>query len=180
MAQFLVHLYSQQKDMDSFNKLPDDSRVWVYASNRLLTATEVESIKTKENKFIRQWTAHDIPVDATFYLLDNTLLIFAANEQTSDISGCGIDKSVAFVKSIGAEMHIDFLNRLQIELNINGKVGIYTKGEVQNLIHAGEITPDSITYNKMVSRKNEFDAKFKIPLTDSWFYSSLKQVSVTE
>ena len=166
--------------MDSFNKLPNDSRVWVYASNRMLSAPEVETITEKANQFISKWTAHDIPVDATFDLLDNTFLLFAANEHTSDISGCGIDKSVAFVKSLGAELNLDFFNRLQIEININGKVGIYTKSEVQTLFDTGEITAETITYNKMVSRKNEFDSKFRIPLTDSWFYSSLKQVSVTE
>jgi hypothetical protein len=36
------------------------------------------------------------------------------NEDIESASGCSIDSSVRFVKSLGAELNIDFFNRLNV------------------------------------------------------------------
>jgi len=42
----------------SFDQLPDDSRIWIFQSDRLLSEEEIESINPILNFFISDWTAH--------------------------------------------------------------------------------------------------------------------------
>ncbi|NCF31398.1 MAG: ABC transporter ATPase, partial [Bacteroidetes bacterium] len=41
-----------------FDQLPDQSRVWIYPSNRRFTPDELSSIREKAEAFLKQWTAH--------------------------------------------------------------------------------------------------------------------------
>ena len=41
-----------------FESLPEDSRVWIYQSNRSFTDEELVEIKQKLDEFLTQWTVH--------------------------------------------------------------------------------------------------------------------------
>ncbi len=164
--------------MYSFEHFPDHARLWIYAADRILTQSEQELINNKASRFLEQWTAHEIPVDAIFGIQYDCFLLLMVNEETSDISGCGIDKSVAFMKSLGAELHVDFFNRFQIEYRENGAIQICSKSAFEELYQSGTIDEQTITFNKTITRKSDFIQKFEIPVKESWLYPSLKKVTV--
>ena len=41
-----------------FNTLPNDSRLWIYQSNREFTPIELEEVETLTKKFLKNWQAH--------------------------------------------------------------------------------------------------------------------------
>lgn len=159
--------------MSLLNSFPDDARVWVYASNRLLTANEQEQINHKANQFINGWSSHERKMDASFQIIKNLFLVLALNESQHAASGCGIDKSVAFFKSIESDHGISLFNRLQIEVETPEGMHITNKSEVSQWLKEGKINAQTKTFNKQVTTKHQFDQGFQIPLSEAWFFQSV-------
>lgn len=161
--------------MNNYNHFPDDARVWVYASNRLLHADEQEQITAAASNFISKWTSHERKMDASFLLAENCFLILTLDESTSAASGCGIDKSVAFFKELEKQFGLVLFNRLQIELLTPDGLIITDKAGASSLLAAGKITPETITFNKLVTTVSQFKNNFNIPVSQSWFYPMISK-----
>jgi hypothetical protein len=97
-----------------FNEFPDDSRVWLYLANRQLDATELLFAEGILMEFILTWKAHGKNLKCNGQILFSQYLILSVNENYESASGCSIDSSVRFVKSLGNELNVDFFNRLNV------------------------------------------------------------------
>jgi hypothetical protein len=97
-----------------FPNLPNHSRVWLYLADRKLDATEAQYVNEQIHHFLSNWAAHNKKLSCDGTLLFNQYLMLAVNEDIESASGCSIDSSVRFVKSLGAELAVDFFNRLNV------------------------------------------------------------------
>jgi hypothetical protein len=97
-----------------FPNFPDDSRIWLYLSDRKLDATEAQYVKEQMHLFLTNWSAHNKKLTCDGILLFNQYLILAVNDNIESASGCSIDSSVRFVKHLGTELNVDFFNRLKV------------------------------------------------------------------
>jgi hypothetical protein len=158
-----------------FNKLPDHAQVWVYAASKPLTPQEKESIQFDGDKFTDEWTAHQMPLKASFSILNDIFLVFAVDIAHHDISGCGIDKSVHLVQKWEQQLNITLFNRMQLEFEVNNKIEVGSKAQVAALFANGIITEQTIFYNKVVNNLGELRNSFRITLKDSWVYKQLSK-----
>lgn len=97
-----------------FENFNNDSRVWVYQADRFLTNTEVNWLNEQVESFVKEWAAHGNQLKAEGQVLHNRFVVLVVNESIHQASGCSIDSSVKFIKSVGNELEVDFFNRLQI------------------------------------------------------------------
>ena len=49
-----------------YKNLPQNSRVWIYQSDRKFTAKEIEFISVRAEDFINQWTRHGDDLKGSF------------------------------------------------------------------------------------------------------------------
>ena len=77
-----------------FDRLPDEARVWIYATNRHLSDKEVIAIEQELIAFLTQWTAHQQALEASFSIPYNNFIVIGLNENKNLASGCSIDASV--------------------------------------------------------------------------------------
>lgn len=159
----------------TFEQMPANAMVWIYASNRLLSSQDQELIRERATQFLNTWTAHDMPVMAAFDLLYGVFTVFMVDKDAGEISGCGIDKSVAFMKKLGAETGIDFFNRMGIELKTGNDLLLCDKTKAARMFEEGTIGSETLTFDKTVSTKEDFMNRFEIPVSESWFYLSILQ-----
>lgn len=160
--------------MNAFDQMPDNAMVWIYAANRKLLPQEQDLIRGRVGSFMQTWTAHDMPVKSASAILHDVFVVLMADPQASEISGCGIDKSLAFFKSLTAETGIDFFNRMSIELLTSNGLIICDKAGAAEMLRAGTIDETTTTFDKTLTQKQAFDERFMIPLSQSWFYRSIK------
>ncbi|MBP9187239.1 MAG: hypothetical protein KBG11_09095 [Bacteroidia bacterium] len=161
-----------------FNQLPNNARVWVYAASNTLSNSQKELIQAAADKFTEEWTAHQMPLSASFKIINDVFLVFGVDLAKHDISGCGIDKSIHLVQQWEQQLGINLFNRLQIEFEQNGNIAFGTKGKLAELLTDGLINPQTIFYNKLVANVGELNTQFCIPLVDSWVYKQLAKQSV--
>jgi hypothetical protein len=108
-----------------FPELPDHSRVWLYLANRKLDSTELHYAEEKLQSFLKSWAAHGKNLFCDGRFLFDQYLVLVVDEKQESASGCSIDSSVRFVKSLGNELGVDFFNRMNV-LEFDGEKTITT------------------------------------------------------
>ena len=94
-----------------FDRLPDEARVWIYATNRHLSDKEVIAIEQELIAFLTQWTAHQQALEASFSIPYNNFIVIGLNENKNLASGCSIDASVHFLKQLERKFKVDLKQR---------------------------------------------------------------------
>ncbi len=154
--------------MKQLSEMPDNARVWIYQANRALTEDEKSDILKSAQIFTDEWTSHGAQMDASVEVLHSLFLIIAADEAKALASGCGIDKSVKFVKDSGEKIGVDFFTRTTV---------IYFEGNeiMQSPLNvfwakrkAGVITSATMLFDNTIKTVQELKTKWVKPFEKSW------------
>jgi hypothetical protein len=112
-------LQMQPNFKEIFPELSDNSRVWLYLANRKLDATELHYASEKLFEFLSAWKAHGKSLTCNATILFSQYLVISVDEKIVSASGCSIDSSVHFVKSLSSELKVDFFNRMNVLSYVN-------------------------------------------------------------
>ena len=120
-----------------FKTMPDDSRIWIYQSNRDFNESEIGIINDKTTSFLDNWQAHGKDLECSYSIIDKRFIIIAVNESFNPIGGCSIDFSLQLIKDISNTIGIDLLNRLVVNLKIDNRLESLSLGDFKNKIKDG-------------------------------------------
>ena len=65
-----------------FEKLPDDSKAWIYQSSRKFLDIEKNKISTRLKLFLNNWTVHGTELCSGFQIKYDRFIIIALDEKT--------------------------------------------------------------------------------------------------
>lgn len=146
----------------------DDSRVWVYQSNRLFTIAEALEIETALTQFVSGWQSHGQPVKGFATLFFGQFLIFMADQQEVEVSGCSTDSSVRFVKQLEQHYQVSLFDRQLLAFVVKEKIQTLPVNQLQYAIQNGFLEGGTLYFNNLVLNKKELIEKWIIPVKDSW------------
>ena len=75
----------------TFDKISDESRIWIFQSNRLIADLDIESLKKQIDIFLSSWTSHGNQLMVASKIKYNLFIIIALDQSCSTASGCSID-----------------------------------------------------------------------------------------
>ena len=128
--------------INQFNQMPPNAKVWIYASDKIISPSQLAVINQKAIPFIQNWTAHQNQLKAEFAVLYHCFLVFMVDEGVHEISGCGIDKLTHLIREIDAETDLNLLNRMGVQLLENNEVTCLTKSEFLDKLAAQNLGPN--------------------------------------
>tara|TARA_R110002072_G_scaffold302976_1_gene490581 strand:+ start:33446 stop:33895 length:450 start_codon:yes stop_codon:yes gene_type:complete len=145
-----------------FPTLPLDSKVWIYQSDRELSDSEASYLYKELTDFVKKWAAHGTQLFGDVMIVSNRFVILVVDETNTGVSGCSIDTSVQKIKELGANLDVDFFNRMNLYIENNGTF---------KLVHISELKEYTnwTVFNPMVSTLKELRNNWKIPVTQSNF-----------
>jgi hypothetical protein len=146
----------------------ENSRVWVYQSDRKLSDSEVEQLQNQLNNFAISWTAHNNQLKAKAEVRYNRFLILIVDESQAGASGCSIDKSVNFMKQVGEQYNINLLDRFNLAYRDGEEVRSAPRHDFEEMLKQKSIDTNTIVFNNMVQNLNELQTKWEVPFKDSW------------
>jgi len=146
----------------------ENSRVWVYQSDRKLTDREVQQIQIQLDYFTAGWTAHANELNAKGEIRYHRFLILTVDESQAGASGCSIDKSVNFIKQIEEQFNIRLLDRFNLAYREGEEVLSAPRHDFEAMLKQGSINTDTIVFNNMVQTLKELETKWEVPFKDSW------------
>ena len=152
----------------------ENSRVWVYQSNKKLTDEEVSKIQHQLDNFTIGWTAHNNQLKAKAEIKYNRFLILIVDESQAGASGCSIDKSVNFIKQIEQQYNINLLDRFNLAYRDGNEVLSVPRHDFEEMLKSGSINTGTIVFNNMVQNLKELQTKWEVPFKDSWHIQLFK------
>jgi hypothetical protein len=163
--------------INQFNQMPPNAKVWIYASDKIISPSQLAIINQKAVPFVQNWTAHQNQLKAEFGVLFHFFLVFMVDEGVHEISGCGIDKLTHLIREIDAETHLNLFNRMGIQLLENNEVIGMTKAEFLSKMDTHDLS-NSKAFNNQVTTKTQFDLEWIIPIENAWYYPKTKLQSL--
>src|SRR5690606_22794604 len=78
----------------------EQSRVWIYQSNRKFSLPEALQIEDILRTFVSGWNAHGTGIKGYANLFFGQFIVLIADETHYGVSGCSTDSSVRMIKTI--------------------------------------------------------------------------------
>ena len=154
--------------MTAFEQLPDSTRLWIYQSNRELTDTELVQINDQLVHFTTQWVSHARSLRAFGQVFHRRFIVLMVDESQSGASGCSIDSSVHFVRSLEGQYGITLFDRMNFAYEENGAVKTAAKPQFAELYAAGAIGDQTLVFDNLVKTKGDCVRAWRKPLSESW------------
>lgn len=151
-----------------FENLPEDSRIWIYQSNRKLSDDEVSQIESKCLEFVENWSAHGTGLEASFILKYNRFIIFAINQEVQAATGCSIDASVHFIQQLEQEFQIELLDKMNVTYRVGEHIAHKTLIDFKKMAKEKAVTSKTIVFNNLVNTIGEWEEFWEIPAEESW------------
>lgn len=151
-----------------FNTLPEDTRVWIYQSNRKFTDQEVTEIDAAVKAFVEDWTAHGDELQGSYTIRYNRFIVLAVNQQIFEVSGCSIDGSVRFIQSLEQKYGVDLLDKMNVTYKTGEFVAYKSLLDFKKMAKEKAVTKDTIVFNNLVNTLGEFQDFWEVPAHESW------------
>jgi hypothetical protein len=146
----------------------EQSRVWIYQSDRELYDEQVKQLHEILNNFAAEWTAHNHQLKAKAEVRYNRFLILIVDESQAGASGCSIDKSVNFMKKLEEQFDISLFDRFNFAYRNGEKVLSLPRHDFEGLLKQGKINKQTIVFNNLVQNLTGLENNWEVPFKDSW------------
>jgi hypothetical protein len=156
----------------------ENSRVWVYQSDRKLSDSEVQQVQIQLDNFTTGWTAHNNRLQARGEIRYNRFIILIVDESQAGASGCSIDKSVRFISQLEQQFNISLLDRFNLAYRDGSEVLSAPRAGFEALLKKGTINTQTIVFNNMVQSLQELQTKWEVPFKDSWHIQLFRDLMI--
>jgi hypothetical protein len=146
----------------------DESRVWIYQSNRLFSLAEAMEIEKILEAFANEWTSHGTPVKGFGTLFFGQFIILMADEAQTGVSGCSTDSSVRMIKMIESNMQVSLFERTNLAFVVKNKIELLPLQQVQYALEKQFIDENTLFFDNTVHNKATLQNSWIIPLGKSW------------
>jgi hypothetical protein len=156
-----------------FEDMPAEARVWIYQASRPLSQAEVTYANQMGQQFASGWAAHAKPLQASVSIFHDRFLVIAVDESYNQASGCSIDASVALVKELEQKFSTEseafsFFDRSKVAFLHQDEIFVESTARLREQVAEGKITPETLTFNNLVSNKGDLEASWLVPAGDTW------------
>lgn len=151
-----------------FDSLPEESRIWIYQSDRKFTDEEVVEITSALETFIENWTAHGAGLETGFELRYNRFIVLAVNQESQAATGCSIDASVAFIQKLEQQYGVDLLDKMNVTFRTGEYITHKTLSDFRRMAKEKAVTGNTIVFNNLVNNIAEYRDAWEVPAFDSW------------
>ncbi len=160
-----MNLHFQDLIPEDFN---DNSRVWIYQSNRLFTISEALEIEELLEEFTKTWLSHGAKVTGYANLFFGQFIILMADETATGVSGCSTDSSVRLIKSIEQDHNVNLFDRQTLAFVVKERIQLLPMEQLNYAIENNFINADTLYFNNTVQTKEELLNRWIIPVKESW------------
>lgn len=157
-----------------FNTLPEESRIWIYQSNRSFSEEELSEIKEKLNIFIENWTAHGSDLQSGYTIEYKRFIVIALNQNISTATGCSIDASVHFIQQLEKDYNVDLMDKMNVSYKQGEFVAHKTLLDFKKMAKDKAVSKNTIVFNNLVDNIAEFKENWEVPASESWHSRFLK------
>ena len=145
-----------------FHMLPEESRIWIYASEKALDTEQKSHILNYISEHLKGWNAHKIPLTAGVTILEDHFIVVALDEGENGASGCSIDTLQKTIQELEKELSISLMNRLNVFCRIDNKIECIPSFKLGSVVKS-----DTPFYDLTILTKSDLNTYLK-PICEGW------------
>ena len=158
----------------AYNSLPENSKVWVYPSNRKFYPNEIEEIEVKIKAFIENWKSEDENFKPSYQFLYQRFIVFIVDVDTVALTNEDIDTSVSFILSLQETYDVSLLDKMNVCFKQGEFVQYKELKDFKKLLKNKALTGKSIIFDNLISIKQDLDNHWEMPIEESWYNRFLR------
>lgn len=151
-----------------FENLPEESKIWIYQSNRKFSDEEFAEIDAAVSDFVEGWSAHGTGLEASYQLKYNRFIILAVNQELQAATGCSIDDSVRFIQSLEQKYNVDLLDKMNVTFKLGEHIAHKPLSEFKKMAKEKAVSENTIVFNNLVNTVGEWNEYWEVPANESW------------
>jgi len=162
----------------SFDQLPHDARVWIFASDRQLQAGDSADLLSEVDGFLDQWKAHGAPLRAAREWRDDRFLVVGVDPTAEQASGCSIDVLFRGLRALEQRLNTSLVagGRVFYE-NRTGAITVASRRDIPAMFDRGDIAGDSRVFDTSLTSAGAYRESFALRASDSWVAALAGQAS---
>jgi hypothetical protein len=155
----------------------DDSRVWIYQSDRQFNMQEALDIEEMINAFVDSWQSHGDRIQGFGSMFFGRFIILMADESATGVSGCSTDSSVRLIREIERKFQVNMFNRQLLAFVNKEKIELLPLSQFNYAAENGLIKGETLYFNNIVLTKQDLLNDWIIPAEKSWLKTRFPQTS---
>ena len=153
----------------SFDQLPADARLWIFAASRRLSEEERRRVLVEADAFIDQWTAHGVPLSAARDIRHDQFVLIGVNERAAGVSGCSVDALVRRMGQLQSALGVELTNNAPVLFRNGDKIERVPRERFAELADKGEVGPATVVFDNTVERVGDLrDGRWEAPAAGTW------------
>ena len=150
-------------------KLPEDSRVWVFGADKNIDAGATDLLLADVDRFLSQWHAHGSPLTVGRDWKHGRFLTVAVDQSTAGASGCSIDGLFRNLKALESRLGASLVTSGVVFFqNRKGAIECVDRERFTVLSAEGKVGPDTLVFDPTVTTLGEWRARFELTAAQSW------------
>jgi len=153
----------------SFNDLPDDARVWIFAASDPLGGEPAATLLREVDVYLAQWKAHGEPLTCARDWRDGHFVAVGVDQSTAGASGCSIDALFRILQRLQASLGTSLVGGGRVFYRDDqGVVRSADRAAFTRLGATSAVHDETPVFDTTVTSASGYRTRFEIPLRESW------------
>ena len=151
-----------------FDSLPDDARVWIFASDRELAESAERRLLSAVDEFLAGWTAHGSPLRCAREWRDGHFLAIGVDQRDASASGCSIDGLFRTLQQLGPELQTQLIGGGRVFYrDASGHPRMVSRTAITARLGA-DIIDETPVFDLSVATAGDYRERFERPARETW------------
>jgi hypothetical protein len=152
-----------------FESLPDESRVWVFGSERPLDDRDAERLLSEVDRFLAQWKAHGMPLTCARDWREDALLTIGVDTTQEKASGCSIDGLFRTLQLLERSLGTRLLGGGRVFYrDPSGHVRSVGRDHLSELATEGILGVETPVFDTGLTTVADWRERFEVPARETW------------
>lgn len=153
----------------AFSDIPDNARVWVFASSSPLSGTAEADLLREVDDFLDGWRAHGTPLSAARDWRNHQFLAITVDPRDAAASGCSLDALFRIFKTLERDAGTTMLGGSRVFYrDASGAVVTTDRAGFDALATQGTVTADTPVFDTSVTTAGDWRTRFETAAGRSW------------
>jgi hypothetical protein len=151
-----------------FESLPNDARVWVFASDHALSGAVADTLLASVDRFLSEWKAHGVPLRCARDWRDGRFLAIGVDVNAENASGCSIDGLFRTLQELEREIGTRLVGGGRVFYRTRAGIETSSREQIAERVTRGEVMRETPVFDTSVTAAEAWRTRFEQPAGRSW------------
>lgn len=151
-----------------FESLPDDARVWVFASDQPLSGAVADTLLAAVDQFLSEWKAHGVPLHCARDWRDDRFLAIGVDVNAENASGCSIDGLFRTLQLLERSIGTRLVGGGRVFYRARSGIETTSREQFVERVKRGEVQRETPVFDTSVTAARAWRTRFEQPAERSW------------